>query len=138
MSRRPPNTERRRFRKPSVRGSNPRGPFLIVGLDGARNGPPDRILDWTMPVSPADQVLELPSWHATPSDPNPCPGAQRSGWNRIVDAEDSAVIRLAIDDDLDATRCQTLLRSPHGDEGRQAAGLGRPKQPTRGRRPLRA
>ena len=112
--------------------------FLIFGLNSARNSPPDRILDWTMLVSPPDQGLELPSCNAIPFDPDPCPRAQRSGGNRIVDAENSAVIRLAIDDDLDATWRLPLLRSPHGDEGGKAAGLGGPKQPTWGRRPLRA
>src|SRR5438552_3592732 len=116
----------------------PEAAFLIAGLDGARYGPPDRILDWTMPVSPLDQGLDLPSCNPIPSDPNPRPRAQRSGGNRIVDAENSAVIRLAIDDHLDATWRQTFLRRPHGDQSRQAAGLGGPKQPTWGGRPLRA
>jgi len=89
-----------------------------------------------MPVGPPDQGLELPSRNA--SDPDPCPRAQRSGGNRIVNAENSAVIRLAIDDHLDATWRLPLLRGAHRDEGSKAAGLGGPKQPTWGGRPLRA
>jgi len=91
-----------------------------------------------MPVGPPDQGLELLSRNAPPSDPDPCPRAQRSGGNRIVNAENSAVIRLAIDHDLDATWHLPLLRGPHRDEGSKAAGLGGPKQPTWGRRPLPA
>src|SRR5438128_2616610 len=60
--------------------------FLIVDLDGARHGPSDRILYWTMRVGPPDEGGELPRRGAIPSDPHSCPRAHWAGGNRIVDA----------------------------------------------------
>src|SRR2546430_16373365 len=103
---------------------SPRRLFLLIDRDGARNGPSDRILHWTMRVGPPDEGGELLRRSAILSDPYSCPRAHWPSGDRIVDAQNSAVIRFTIDDDLDPTWFQTLLRSPHGDKCRQTAGLG--------------
>ena len=79
-----------------------------------------------MRVGPPDEGGELPRRGAIPSDPHSCPRAHWPGGNRIVDAQNSAVIRFTIDDYLDPTCFQTLMGSPHGDERCQATGLRGP------------
>src|SRR5882762_3879693 len=77
--------------------------------------------------------VELVWRHALASDPDPGTRAQRPGGNRVIEAQNSAVIRLAIDDDLDTTEIDTLLRCAHRNQRCQAAGLGCPEKPAWGR-----
>ena len=59
--------------------------------------------------------------------------AERARMNPVVGAGDSAVIRLGIDDDLEALQRHPLLSGTHGDQGGDARGVRSAEIPAGGR-----
>jgi hypothetical protein len=56
-------------------------------------------------------------------------GAQGSRRDRIVNPENPAVIRLAINDDFDPPWCQALLGGSHRNQRRETTRLGGAQEP---------
>ena len=75
-----------------------------------------------MPVTPIDDFPQFALGCVRRCQPDSNADPQRTGRHAIVEAQDPAVIGLAIDSNFEPAQLNPLDRRSHGDQGGIAAG----------------
>src|SRR6266566_3104419 len=102
-----------------------------LDLDVHRYRSTGGVIHWAVAEPPFRDLSEMVGVGADGLDPNTNADGEWTRRYGLVDPQDAAVIRFAVDDDLQSIQFDTPSGGPHGDQGRLAAGQGGTEEPPR-------